>query len=79
MYTYQIDGNVKILQPKAKSLRSCTIKNGSVGDFKKNEYYKGTLEDICKKVHDRKAQIYNNNYLELYNDPLDTNKLINIL
>lgn len=79
MYTYQIDSNEKIHQPDAKSLRSCTIINGTDGGFIKNEHYKGSLEDICKKVHDFKGQIYNNNYLELYKDPQDANKLINIL
>lgn len=78
MYTYQIDANEKVYQPDAKSLHSCTITNGTEGDFKKNEHYKGTLEDICKQVHDFKRRMYDNNYLELYKDPQNA-KLIYIL
>lgn len=78
MYTYQMEGNEKIHQPNAKSLRSCTITNGIEGDYKKNEHYKGTLEDICKQVHNFKHEIYNNNYLELYKD-FQNVKLTNLL
>lgn len=78
MYTYQMDDDEKIHQPNAKSLRSCTIENGIEGELTKNEHYKGTLEDICKKVHAFKGRMYNHNYLELYKDSQDT-KLINIL
>lgn len=78
MYTYQMEGNEKIHQPNAKSLRSCTITNGIEGDYKKNEHYKGTLEDICKQVHNFKHEMYNNNYLELYKD-FQNVKLTNLL
>lgn len=78
MYTYEMNANKNIYQPNARSLRSCTITNGIEGEFNKNERYKGTLEDICKKVHSFKRQMYNNNYLELYKNSQDT-KLINIL
>lgn len=78
MYTYQMNANKKVYQPDAKSLRSCTITNGIEGDFKKNEHYKGTLEDICKQVHDFKRKMYDNNYLELYKDSQNA-KLIDIL
>ncbi len=78
MYTYEMNANKKIYQPNAKSLRSCTITNGTEGEFNKNERYKGILEDICKKVYSFKGQMYNNNYLELYKDSQGT-KLINII
>ena len=78
MYTYQMEGNEKIYQPNAKSLRSCTITNGIEGDYKKNEHFKGTLEDICKQVHNFKHEMYNNNYLELYKD-FQNVKLTNLL
>lgn len=78
MYTYQMEGNEKIHQPNAKSLRSCTITNGIEGNYKKNEHYKGTLEDICKQVHSYKQKMYNNNYLELYKD-FQNVKLTNLL
>ena len=78
MYTYQMEGKEKICQPNAKSLRSCTITNGIEGDYKKNEHYKGTLEDICKQVHNFKHEMYNNNYLELYKD-FQNVKLTNLL
>ena len=78
MYTYEMNANKKVYQPNARSLRSCTIADGTEGEFKKNEHYKGTLEDICKEVHSFKGQMYNSNYLELYEDSQDT-KLINII
>lgn len=78
MYTYEMNANKKIYQPNAISLRSCTITNGTEGEFNKNKHYKGTLEEICRKVHSFKGQMYNNNYLELYKDSQDS-KLINIL
>lgn len=78
MYTYLMGGNEKICQPNAKSLCSCTITSGTEGEFKKNERYKGTLEEICKRVHYFKGQRYSGNYLELYKDSQDT-KLINIV
>lgn len=68
MYTYQMDAIDKIYQPYSKSICSCTITNGIEGDYKKNEHYKGTLEDICKQVHRFKHEEYNNNYMEFYKD-----------
>lgn len=78
MYTYQMEGINKIYQPNSRSLCSCTITNGIEGDYKKNEHYKGTLEDICKQVHSYKQKMYNNNYLELYKD-FQNVKLTNLL
>ena len=78
MYTYEMNANKKIYQPNAISLRSCTITNGTEGEFNKNKHYKGTLEEICREVHSFKGQMYNNNYLELYKDSQNS-KLINII
>lgn len=78
MYTYQMDAINKIYQPNSRSLCSCTITNGIEGDYKKNEHFKGTLEDICKQVHSYKQKMYNNNYLELYKD-FQNVKLTNLL
>ena len=68
LYSYQNGITRAFCQPKAKSLRSCTITDGVEGVFVKNEHYKGTLEKICINVHNRKGRAYTNNYLDLYQD-----------
>lgn len=78
MYTYQMDGSEKIYQPKAKSLRSCTITDGVEGEYNKNERFKGNLEKICQDIHSHKRKEYTDNYLELYKDK-NGNKLSNII
>ena len=68
LYSYQNGITRAFYQSKAKSLKSCTITDGVVGDYVKNEHYKGSLEKICIDVHNRKGRVYANDYLDLYQD-----------
>lgn len=78
LYTYLIAGTTKVWQPEAKSTRSCTITDGALGNFNKNERFKGNLEKICQDVHNYKTKEYANNYLELYRDK-NENQLFNLI
>ena len=68
LYSYQNGITRAFCQTKAKSLNSCTITDGVEGDYVKNEHYKGSLEQICIDVHNRKGRAYANDYLDLYQD-----------
>lgn len=80
LYSYtETNGNRKFSVANGDSIESITIKDGVKEEPKPFTFYKKlSLEEICKKLHERLHKTYSGNYQDFYKDK-DGNSLSTLL